>query len=59
MARSRWVAAGGLAILAFLHSAVSHEMENYDLFDGTGTDEQYTVSIVPSVIHLQALQVVR
>jgi len=57
MARSRWAASVGLAILAFLHSAVSHEMENYDLFDGT--DEEYTVSSVPSVIHLQALQVVR
>jgi hypothetical protein len=57
MARSRWAASAGLAILAFLHSAVSHEMENYDLLDGT--DEQYTVTSVPSVIHLQALQVVR
>jgi hypothetical protein len=57
MARSRWAASVGLAILAFLHSAVSHEIENYDLFDGT--DEQYTVTSVPSVIHLQALQVVR
>ncbi len=57
MARSRWAASVGLAILAFLHAALSSEIANDDLFDGT--DEQYTVSSVPSVIHLQALQVVR
>jgi hypothetical protein len=57
MERSRLAASCGLAILAFLHSAVPHEIENYDLLDNT--DEQYTVTSVPSVIHLQALQAVR